>query len=141
MLTKHELTSLPHIVLTSDVEWDPTTYDKDIDNLNDFHDPSEDDHENYHFDQHGEYRHWTVATHNTRTEDEFYDACKFLDFDDQVDKLMDALHPELVSSIYSINSSEVTKVSPKFDLRRPLFGWAPADNNQEYLLSDNPVCS
>jgi hypothetical protein len=60
MPTENEIASLPHIVMTSDVDWDPSTYDKDIDNLDDFHDPSEDDHENYHFYQYGEYRHWTI---------------------------------------------------------------------------------
>jgi hypothetical protein len=119
---------LPHIVTTSDVDWDPSHYDTDIDNLADFHDPSKDDHENYHFDWYGEYRHRTVATHSACFEEEFYDACEFLDFEDQVDDLMDAVHPELVSDIYGVNSTEVSKVPPKFESLRPLFGWAPADN-------------
>jgi hypothetical protein len=63
--TEEELASLPHIVMTSDVDWDPSQYDKDIDNFADFHDPSEDAHENYHFNQYGEYHHRTVATHST----------------------------------------------------------------------------
>jgi hypothetical protein len=51
--------------MTSDVDWDPSHYDEDIDNLADFHDQSEeDDHENYYFDWYGEYRHCTVATHS-----------------------------------------------------------------------------
>jgi hypothetical protein len=50
---------LPHIVMTSDVDWDPSRYGKDIENLADFHDPSEDDHENYDFDWYGEYHHRT----------------------------------------------------------------------------------
>jgi hypothetical protein len=85
MPTENELTSLPHIVMTPDVDWDPSTYDKDIDNLDDFHNPLEDYHDNHDFDQYGEYRHWTVATHNTCTEEEFSDACEFLNFVDQVD--------------------------------------------------------
>jgi hypothetical protein len=56
-----------------------------------------------------------------------YDACESLSFDDEVDDLMDAVHPELVDNIYGINSSEVAKVSPKLELLRPLFGWYPAD--------------
>jgi hypothetical protein len=63
--TEEELASLPHIVMISNVDWDPSHYDNDIDNLADFHDPSEDDHENYHFDWYREYRHLTVATHST----------------------------------------------------------------------------
>jgi hypothetical protein len=32
------------------------------------------------FDQYGEYRHHTVATHHTSLEEEFYDAREFIDF-------------------------------------------------------------
>jgi hypothetical protein len=39
----------------------PSQYDKDIDDLAAFYDPSEEDHEERHFDQYGEYRHRTVA--------------------------------------------------------------------------------
>jgi hypothetical protein len=88
--TENELALLPHIVMTSDVDWDPRLHDKDIENLEDFHDPSKDDHEHDHFDQYGEYRNRTVATH-TCLEEEFYDACEFLSFDDQVYDLMDSL--------------------------------------------------
>jgi hypothetical protein len=48
-----ELESLPHIIMTSDVEWDPSQYDKDLDDLAAFYDPSEEDHEVRHFDQYG----------------------------------------------------------------------------------------
>jgi hypothetical protein len=60
--------------MTSDVDRDPSQYDKDIVSLSDFHDPSEDDHENYHLDQYGDYCHHTVATHSTCFEEEFYNA-------------------------------------------------------------------
>jgi hypothetical protein len=50
--------------MTSDVDWDPSHYDKDINELAEFHDPSEDNHENYHFNQYGEYRCHTVATYS-----------------------------------------------------------------------------
>jgi hypothetical protein len=62
--TKNELPSLPHIVMTSYVDWDPHQYDKDIDNLEEFHDPSEDVYQHDHFDQYGENCHRTVATHH-----------------------------------------------------------------------------
>jgi hypothetical protein len=110
--------------MTSDCEWDPSKFDKDLDDLAAYYDPFEEDHEGYHFDQHGEYRHRTVATHSTCLEEEFYDANKFLDFDEQVDNLMDAIHTDLVSNIYGVHSTEVSKVAPNFDLLRPLFGWA-----------------
>jgi hypothetical protein len=64
--------------------------------LDAFHDPADDNHEEHHFDQHGEYHHCAVATHLTCVVEEFYDACEFLDFDDQVDALLDAVNPEAV---------------------------------------------
>jgi hypothetical protein len=85
--TEDELASLPHIMMTSDVDWYPSVYDKDIDDLANVHAPSEDDHENHHFDQYGEYRHRTVATHSsTCVEEAIYDSCEFLKFGDQVDQ-------------------------------------------------------
>jgi hypothetical protein len=122
-----ELKSYPHIIMTSDVEWDSSQYDKDLDDLATFYDPSEEDLEELHFYQYGEYRHRTIATHHTCCEEEFYDACEFLDYDDQVDDLLDTVHPEIVSDIYGVHSSEILKATPNFDLLDPLFGWAPAD--------------
>jgi hypothetical protein len=43
--TDEELSSLPHIIMTSDVDWDPSKYDKNIADIEKFHDPGEDDHE------------------------------------------------------------------------------------------------
>jgi hypothetical protein len=65
MPTTKERVSLPHIIMASDVEWDPSQYDKEHDDLVDFCDPSEEDYEDENFDQYGEYRHHTVATHHT----------------------------------------------------------------------------
>jgi hypothetical protein len=60
--TNGELESLPHIIMTSDMEWDPSQYDKDLDDVAAFYDPSEEDLEERHFDQYGEYWHRTVDT-------------------------------------------------------------------------------
>jgi hypothetical protein len=43
-----ELSSLPHI-MTDDSDWDPSNYDKEINDVEKFHDPAKDDHEYYHF--------------------------------------------------------------------------------------------
>jgi hypothetical protein len=113
--------------MTSYVDWDPCLYDKDIYNLEEFHDPSEVVYQHDHFDHYGEYCHCTVATHHTCLEEEFSDACEFLSFNDQVDDLMDTFHFTMVSYVYGIHNTEVSKVAPKFELLHPLFGWAPAD--------------
>jgi hypothetical protein len=121
-----ELESLPHI-MTSDVESDSSQYVKDLDDLAAFYDPSEEDHEERHFDQFGEYWHRTAATHHTCCEEEFYGACEFLDYSDQVDELLDTVHPEIISDIYGVHLSEISKATQNFDLLCPLFGWASSD--------------
>jgi hypothetical protein len=84
----------------------------------------------YHYDQHGEYRHRTVATHTIVPEEEFFDAIEYVYFDDLVDDFMDLLHPESVSVVYNVNLADVVKVKPNFELLRPLFCWAPIDTLQ-----------
>ena len=123
-----ELSSLPHIIMTADTDWDPSIYDNVIDNLEEFHDTSMDtvDHDNP-FDSNGEYRHRTVATHSTVKEEEFFDAVEYTDYDDLVDDLIDTLNPECVNEIYDVKLTDVTNVKPNFELLRPLFGWAPID--------------
>jgi hypothetical protein len=110
--------------MTSDMEWDPSQYDKDLDNVATFYDPSEEDLEEQNFDQYGEYRHRTVATHHTCCEEELYDN---VNSSIMKDDLLVTVHPETVSDIYGIHSSEISKVVPNFDLLHPLFDWAPAD--------------
>jgi hypothetical protein len=105
---------LPYLTSSRPLMWDPSKYDKDIDDIEKFHYPGEDDHEEYHFDQYGEYHHRTVANHHTYLEEEFFDACEFLDFDDQVDDLLDSVHPNAGSDIYGMHSSEVSKVTPNY---------------------------
>jgi hypothetical protein len=105
-----ELASLPKIIMTSDVEWEPSTDDKELNDLETFYDLSEEDHEERHFDQHGEYWHHTVATHCTCCEEELYDACDCFDFSDQVDYLLDTVHPEIVSDIYGVYSSKLPRL-------------------------------
>jgi hypothetical protein len=39
-------------------------------------------------------------SHCSWFEEEFYDTCEFIDFEDQVDDLMNAMNAELVSDIY-----------------------------------------
>jgi hypothetical protein len=51
-----ELSLLPHIIMTSDVIWDPSFFDNNNDNIQEFYDPVEEipEHE-YSFDHFGEY--------------------------------------------------------------------------------------
>ena len=48
--TDEELCSLPHVIMmTSDIDWDPSLYDNIIENIEEFHDTSIDDHKDPNF--------------------------------------------------------------------------------------------
>jgi hypothetical protein len=63
--TKAELDLLPHIIMTSDVEWDPSLYDNIIEDIEKFHDTTEDEYEHEDFNCYGEYCHRSVAKDST----------------------------------------------------------------------------
>jgi hypothetical protein len=84
-----EISSLPHIIMTSDVDWDPKQYDITFDEIEQFCDTSQVDFEHEHFDQYGEYRHWTIATHSVVSEEEFFDALVYFEVADIVDDIID----------------------------------------------------
>jgi len=124
---KEELQSLPHVIMTANVDWDPSQYDHTIDKIEEWYDPAlEDiDHENP-FDAYGDYRHRTIATHAVVTEEEFFDALECVPIDEQVDDLIDFIHPTIVANTY-VAPIATLENRPDFELLRPFFGWAPAD--------------
>jgi hypothetical protein len=72
-------------------------------------------------------RHRTIATHTLiDEEEEFFDACTFLDFDDVVEDLLDTRHPDKSNNTYTVSLTTVEDKA-NFDLLRPFFGCAPAD--------------
>jgi hypothetical protein len=79
--------------MTSDVDWDPKQYDIIFNEIKQFHDTSQVDFEREHFDQYGEYKHWTVATHSLVSEEEFIDTLEYFEVADIVDDIIDTLHP------------------------------------------------
>jgi hypothetical protein len=114
--------------MTADKDWDPSVYDNDIDNLEEFHDTSMDfiDHDK-HFDMYGSYRHCTIAQQSTSQEDIFVDAVEYCDNDNMVETLMDILNPHVFSDIFDVNHTQVEHGKPSFELLRTLFGWSPSD--------------
>jgi hypothetical protein len=124
--TDDELGTLPYVIMTSDVDWDPCVYDNIIDDIAVFHDPAIDliEHDNP-FDDYGEYHHCTVATHKLLDEEEFIDSMECIDYNDLVDDLMDAHNPTFVDNIYNVTAAKVMSQPPNFELLRPLFGRAP----------------
>jgi hypothetical protein len=77
--TNHELNSLPHVLLTSELEWDPTVLDDD--NIERQH-PDIDFLTNKSFDEYGHFRHrvnvqhWSYFNHQDGIEvDQVMDQC------------------------------------------------------------------
>jgi hypothetical protein len=79
------------------------------------------------FDQYGEYRHRTVATHSLISEEEFFDALEYFEVADIVHDIIDTLHPDNVCSTCVVHPSNINPAQPNFELLRSLFGWTPAD--------------
>ena len=126
--TQAEVDDLPHIIMTADVDWDPTVYDNVIDDLNDFYDAQAEDHRNDNpFNDVGEYRHRTVATHTIHSELEFFDAYENQDLVDVIDDIIDSYHHDHVTDVYGVHTLETKPTKTDFDLIRPYFGWAPAE--------------
>jgi hypothetical protein len=113
--------------MTADVDWNPSIFDNDIDDVETFFDTKDDINSHGPFDQYGEYRYPTVAIHNTTCEPDFFDAIELLDYDDMVDDLLDLWHPANVCGTYGVNMASVTNQQPDFNLLRRLFGWAPSE--------------
>jgi hypothetical protein len=125
--TEDELNTLPHIIMTSDMDWDPSTYDNTIDDMDKFYDADAD--EVYHspFDHNGDYRHRTVATHTFHGESEFFDAYESPDYEDLIDDILDSFNPDVVNGIYEVHVMESNPSKRDYNLLRPFFAWAPAE--------------
>jgi hypothetical protein len=84
--TDEEVATLPNIIMTSDVEWDPSVYHHHIEDMNKFYDETKDVVEYDIFDQYGEYRHRTDAVHDT-THDETL-SIPIASYDDVIENLL-----------------------------------------------------
>ena len=79
--------------MTSDLDWDPSSYDNVIDDLHPFYDAKVDTISDSNFDARGNYRHRTIATHTLHGESEFFDPYEYQDLADVVDNLIDHHQP------------------------------------------------
>jgi len=148
--TDDEFERLPHVILTSDVDWDPNTLDHSVDDDDEWHDaaaahtPSP---SGKTFSEVGEYRNRVtvhgVDLHSNDQEDDleiFYAADEFpMDIDEIIDKCAASSDEENTNAyhvyphddkdchVYFAHPTEVTATSQDFDQLRPLFGWLPVD--------------
>jgi hypothetical protein len=105
--TDAKVDSLPHLIMTAYVDWDPTSYDNVISDLHKFYDQDNDEVPHGNFDSHRSYLHQTVVTHLVQPEPEFFDVHEILAFDDIIDDIVDSLNPSIVEDIYQGNNIDV----------------------------------
>ena len=115
--TDHEFENLPHVILTSDTDWDPSILDNKIDIGTDtWYDSSDDNFDSYiqsSFDETGNYKYREVS------ELHFFDSTEFnpQDYDD----ILDDIISRNVMNVKLVNNE------PNYELLQPNFGWAPLD--------------
>jgi hypothetical protein len=105
--TDAEVDSLPHLIMTADVDCDPASYDIIISDLHKLYDQDIDKVLHGNFDAHGNYLHRTVAIHLVQPEPEFFDVHKFLAFDNIIEDIVDSRNPSFVEDIYQVNNIDV----------------------------------
>jgi hypothetical protein len=125
--TENEVNSLPHVIMTSDVDWDPSAYDNTIDDMAKFYDVEEDEVHHSPFDMKGQYRHRAIATHTVFGELEYFDAYEYPDYDDVIDDILDSHNHQILHSIYDVHKVESIPSKRDYELLRPFFAWAPSD--------------
>ena len=130
--TDDEWETLPHVVFTSDVDWDPTVFDHVIDIDNDiWYDALEDidaDPDSNPFDEFGDYRKREVCGAM------FFDARYTHDIDDIIDACVSSAHPAISSDLepdpcvtYSSFLHHVDRAPPDYEQLRKFFGYLPVD--------------
>jgi hypothetical protein len=131
--TLDEVESLPHLIMTADLDWDPTSYDNVITDVGQFYDPNADEVHHSNFDVRGDYLHRTVAIHDVHLEPEFFDVHEYADYDDVIDDIVDTLNPAVLQNIYQVHNIVSKPSDVDYNLLRPFFAWAPADTIKRTL--------
>ena len=117
--TDHELETLPHVVLTSDEDWNPSCLDSELEDMDEWFNAQEDlpqpkAYGEHNFDRQGYYRGCHIASMSIKEIDDFLSE----DMSDIV---------ESVEVHYVLQQMQYTEKDPDYDQLRPQFLWAPAD--------------
>ncbi|EEC44015.1 predicted protein [Phaeodactylum tricornutum CCAP 1055/1] len=112
--TDSEFESLPHVVLTSDIDWDPSILDNEVDMVNDWYDAMQDLPGNAYveprFDNTGQYLHRHIA---------YYD----LDREDAID------------CIIQCRKHNVKRNERDYEALRPCLGWVSGDTVRKTIMA------
>jgi hypothetical protein len=116
-----EFDTLPHIVLTSDVDWDPSIISNEIDLVTDWHDAVQDlpsdPYVEPRFNSTGGYKHRHVANFDIFSSPDFVDRST------------------AIGNILSSNQHDMTRNSHNYEALRPCLGWVSADTVQKTIMA------
>jgi hypothetical protein len=118
-----EINELPHVILTSDIDWDPTIVDNDMD-FEEWLDaqmeldflPGVNDYADLTFNDQGYYR--NVSVNNTEFMDAIQDISEICD----LDSIVENIERKIRVANHNVSSND-----PDFEVLRPNFAWAPVD--------------
>ena len=130
----HELDSLPHVVLTSDADWDPTMADNEIDSGDVWYDaldtepppPGTSAYGDTKFDQLGYYRQQVLSLRQSTiiSPDTLDDVIAYVD-------TIESVYNASTYS-YNVNEGRTTANTPEeYGKLRCFFGWIPAATIQD----------
>jgi hypothetical protein len=106
--TNEEVTSVTHVFKTSDIDWDPKTYNNDVTDIIEFYNASIDTVHCSNFDDNENYRHCTMTTHTLHEEPGVFNVHEYPDYLDAADDILDAYNPDLVNQIYEFQAFEAS---------------------------------
>jgi hypothetical protein len=123
--TDHEFATLPHVFLTSELEWDPTVLDHAFHDASEWADADTSAQGNLmhsRYDEFGQYRQRVLVNNHA-----YFSRLDGTNFDDCIDQCIFIAHQSAIDPAIACSSPTINKKDPDFLNLRPLFGWLPPD--------------
>ena len=123
--TDTEFDTLPHVFLTSELEWDPSVLDHAYHDVSEWGDGEASDHgtlTHSRYDEFGQYRQRVLVNHHS-----YFNRHDGTTFDDCIDQCVFIAHLYRHDPVIDCLSHTINKKDPDFTQLRPLFGWLSPD--------------
>jgi hypothetical protein len=125
--TDHEFDTLPHVFLTSELEWDPTVLDHQYHDSSEWGDeaasaPGTSTLHNSRYDEFGQYRQRVLVNHLL-----YFSRQDGTTLDDNIDQCILTAHQSTLDPSVECDAHILNKTDPDFGQLRPLFGWLSPD--------------
>lgn len=123
--TDHEYETLPHVFLTSEMEWDPTVLDHEYHDVSEWGDEAASTAGTLYqsrYDEFGQYRQRVLVNHHS-----YFARHDGTTFDDCIDQCVFIAHQSTNAPDVDCLAHTIHKKDPEFAQLRPLFGWLSPD--------------